>query len=100
MKGRCAMMGPSADGKGWVNINNKCQGAGCDQCMPLPQSHGKHCPKCGVRVLDWSEMPANLNPDNLNPSPALTCSCGAKVKPGDRFCTDCGEAILTVGEVG
>jgi len=49
------MMGPSADGNGWVNINNICQGD-CDQRMPLPESHGKHCPKCGTRVPTWADM--------------------------------------------
>ncbi len=87
------MMGPSSDGKGWVNYNNTCRGADCDQRMPLPDSHGKHCPKCGTKVATWDEMQAP-------PTAAPTCSCGAQAKVGDRFCDDCREATLTVGEAG
>lgn len=89
------MMGPSADGTGWVNMNNMCQGTDCDQRMPLPQSHGKHCPSCATRVPTLAEMQAG--PDA---PPAPTCSCGEKVNAGDRFCTDCGAAIRAVGEAG
>lgn len=81
-------MGPSADGSGWVNYNNTCQGDGCDQRMPLPKSHGKHCPKCGTCVPTWNEMQAGSQ------KPVPTCpSCDAKVKVGDRFCGECGNYL-------
>ena len=79
------MIGPSADGNGWVNINNKC--AGCGTRMPLPESHGKHCPDCGLRVLTWEEM--RPVPRAELPKPATCCpKCG--VKGSGRFCTECG----------
>ena len=83
------MMGPSADGTGWVNDNNTCKGDDCDQRMPLPESHGKHCTKCGTRVATWKEMQTGPNV----PSAPPTCSCGAKVKVGDKFCAKCGEEV-------
>ena len=56
------MIGPSADGKGWVNINNRCA---CGRRMPLPESHGKHCPDCGTKVPTWEEMRTGTAPPNM-----------------------------------
>lgn len=47
-------VGPSVDGKGWVNINNKCK---CGHGMPLPESYGKYCSECGTRQPTWEEPP-------------------------------------------
>lgn len=39
-------MGPSADGKGWVNLNHTCS---CGERLPLPEWADKFCPNCGRR---------------------------------------------------
>jgi len=75
------MMGPSADGTGWVNFNNKCS---CGYHMPLPASHGKHCPKCGIQVATYLEMQGKP-----------TCkSCGKTTNTTDNFCTECGKPVI------
>lgn len=77
------MIGPNANGE-WVDFTNKCS---CGWLMPLPQSQGKSCPKCGTRVLNCG-MQTGLGVNTLK------CpSCEATVKVGDKFCTECGAAI-------
>lgn len=78
------MMGPSANGTGWVNYNNKCP---CGYYMPLPASHGKHCPKCGVQVATYPEM------QGKGKSKSTCRSCGEAISDTDNFCIECGERV-------
>jgi len=48
------MIGPSAD--------DRCA---CGRRMPLPESHGKHCPDCGTKVPTWEEMRTGTAPPNM-----------------------------------
>jgi len=86
------MVGPSADGKAWVNPNNRCRGLGgaCGAPMPLPASHGRHCPQCGARVPTWEEMQTGALPE---PGLPRVCECGEAVTPYAKFCTRCGAAL-------
>ena len=75
------MIGYNASGE-WVDFTNKCS---CGWLMPLPQSHGKHCPKCGTRCAS--------QPSLVGANAPKCPSCEATVKVRDKFCTECGAAI-------
>ena len=90
------MMGPSADGSGWVNINNRCQGdAGkCRRRMPLPANHGKHCPDCGTKVPTWEEMKHGPGGPPKRGTDRCCPKCGAG-GAGD-YCTECGTPMAKI----
>jgi len=81
------MKGPTTDGSALFDINNKCHK--CEHPMPLPSSHGKHCPDCGTRVMTYAEMQKGP------PTPPAKCcpECGAEVGQKDKFCTECGTRV-------
>lgn len=81
-------VGPSGDGNGWVNPNNRCQGRDreCGRLMPLPASHGRHCPDCGTRVLTWEEMQSGRRSDACP-------KCGQAAEATSAYCEACGQAI-------
>ena len=81
------MMGPSADGKHWVNNNHRCA---CGQSMPLPQSEGMHCPKCGKREPTHQELQQRAR-EALDRTKCR--ECGAEEQHGS-FCTGCGTKLV------
>lgn len=87
------MMGPSADGEHWVNNNHQCA---CGQSMPLPQSEGMHCPKCGKREPTYLELQQQAKEalDRLAHRSPKCEKCGANDQHG-LFCTGCGAKLVT-----
>lgn len=72
-----------------MDINNRCRGRDgkCGCRMPLPESHGRHCPVCGTRVLTWEEMQSG-------PEAAPSCpKCGEVAEATSAYCKACGQTL-------
>lgn len=69
--------GRGADGLAFAD--NACEGCGFG--MPLPESHGKPCPRCGRRVPSWRR--------ERHATSAVMChKCGSE--GSGKFCDECG----------
>jgi hypothetical protein len=82
-------MGSSADGKHFVNMNNRCKE--CGNSMPLPEKEGKCCGNCGTRVPTHRELKTQTPMTRLNASPNCPF-CQAKNQT-QKHCTECGQVI-------
>lgn len=80
-------IGPSADGKHWVNINNEC--TDCKKSMPLPEMEGKHCPDCGTYQPTYLELQERYQAESTAGIDKSCPGCGASDQIS-TFCMECG----------
>lgn len=78
-------VGPNRAGE-LVNLNNKC--AKCGYLMPLPQSAGKHCPKCGTCCPKGGSVPLVVPPKTK-----VCFFCWQEVPKDALFCSRCGSGL-------